>query len=103
MNYIIIGLSALVVISFFLPWVKGTGSIVKPVEDSTKAIQDLKLTKETAKTTRGVVDTLTETLAAISLKRTLAGYQIPTSKNKGIKRIGIVRYLLYSLPLVAIL
>ncbi|UCD55297.1 MAG: hypothetical protein JSV93_00430, partial [Candidatus Omnitrophota bacterium] len=44
-----------------------------------------------------------ETLAAISLKRTLAGYQIPTSKNKGIKRIGIVRYLLYTLPLVAIL
>lgn len=89
-----------------MPWVKGAGSIVKPVDDSTKPIQNVEPTgmvKETIKTTRGIIDTLTETLVPIKLKRTLAGYQIPISDNKDIKRIGAVVYFLYALPVIAIL
>lgn len=106
LNFIIICFSVLAVVSFFMPWVNGAGSIVKPVDDSTKPIQNLEptgVTKGTVKTTRGIIDTLTETLISIRLKRTLAGYQIPISKNKGIKRIGAAIYLLYTLPFMAVL
>lgn len=106
LSFIIVFFSILAVAAFFMPWVKGAGSIVKPVDDSTKPIQDLEPTgmaRETVKTTKGIIDTLTGTLVPIKLKRTLAGYQIPISEDKAIKRIGAVVYFLYILPVIAIL
>ena len=106
LSFIIICFSILAMLAFFMPWVKGAGSIVKPLDDSTKPIQDLEPTgiaSGTVKATKGVIDTLTETLAPIKLKRTLTGYQIPIRENGGIKRIGGVVYLLYALPVIAIL
>lgn len=106
LNPIIICFSVLTVVAFFMPWIKGAGSIAKPIDDSTKAIQDLEptgVTKGIVKTTKGIADILTETLTPIRLKHTLAGYQIPISGNKEIKRIGPVVYLLYTLPVVAII
>ncbi len=106
LSFIIVFFSILAVVAFFMPWVKGAGSIVKPVDDSTKPIQNVEPTgmvKETIKTTRDIIDTLTETLVPIKLKRTLAGYQIPISDDKAIKRIGAVVYFLYALPIIAIL
>lgn len=88
-----------------MPWIKGAGSIVKPLGDSTKVIQELEPTgaaKGTVKVGRGIVDAVTETITPIKLKKTLKGYQIPLSKNKEIKQIGPGIYLLYLLPILGI-
>ena len=106
LKFIIAFFSLLAVVAFFMPWIKGAGSTVKPVDDSTRAVQDLEptgVTKGAIKVTKGIVDILTETLTPIRLKQTLAGYQIPISKNKQIKKIGVVIYLLYALPVAAII
>jgi len=106
LNFIIICFSVLVVVSFFMPWVKGAGSIAKPVDDTTKPIQELEPTgvaKGTVKTGKGVIDALTETVTPIKLKQTLAGYQIPISKDENIRKVGGVIYSLYTLPFAAIL
>lgn len=106
LKFIIISFSLLAVIAFFMPWIKGAGSIVKPVDDSTKVVRDLEptgITKGAIKTTIGVLDALTEALTPIRLKQTLAGYQIPISKNKQIRKIGAIVYLLYALPVMAII
>ncbi len=88
-----------------MPWIEGAGSMVKPLDDSTKVIQELEPTgaaKETVKVARGIVDVLTETVTPIRLKQALKGYQIAISDNNEIKKIGPGLYLLYLLPILGI-
>lgn len=102
---VVIVIACVAVYSFFMPWVTGEGSLVKPVDDMTKGIQKVDKTHVTQGITmigKGVADTLTQAVIPIKLKKTLAGYQIPIYEYKE-KAIGPKAYFLYVFPAAAII
>jgi hypothetical protein len=89
--------------SFFVPWVAGSGSIVKPLDDGTSFFQKHEPTglfHFFVKTARGTVDTATSIITTIDLERELKGYEIPIAEETTALRPRI--YLIYLLPLVAL-
>ncbi|MFC1703207.1 hypothetical protein ACFL1E_00290 [Candidatus Omnitrophota bacterium] len=102
-SFLIFCVSVVIIIAFFMPWVTGSGSIIKPLADSTKVIQDVDFTgvaKTTVTITKGVVDGFTALFTGKKLKLTLSGYQIPLEFQE---ETGNIVYLLYFLPLFALL
>jgi len=99
-------ISLSIIVAFFMPWVKGEGSIVKSVDDATKRLQEIDqtgLTKSAAQATKDIVDKATETFTPIRLKQTLSGFQIPLVENKSLKEKDAKVYVVYIAPLLAFL
>ena len=104
LNIVIILLSIIVIGAFFMPWVTGSGSLTKPIDDATRIFKKLDITKVTTGVVnfgRKAVDTVTGAISPIELKKILKGYQIPISDNAGIGRIGFKVYFLYVFPISA--
>ncbi|MFH1656052.1 MAG: hypothetical protein ABH954_05535 [Candidatus Omnitrophota bacterium] len=102
-NFIIFCLAVLIIVSFFMPWVQGEASLLKPIEDSTKAIQESDFTglaRGSIKISRKIVDSITQALSGKKLNQTLKGFQIPLVAAEKGRRIV---YLLYIVPVFAIL
>lgn len=87
---------------FFSPWIAGSGSLAKPLDDGTSSLQKGEPTglfKAIIKTAKGTLDIATSIVSPIDLDRELKGYEIPIAEEtEGLKpRI----YLIYILPLMA--
>jgi len=106
LRFIIICVSFSIIVAFFIPWIKGEGSIIKAVDDNTKKLQQVDktgLTKSVVQSTKGIADKVTEQITSIRLKQTLSGLQVTLSKNKSLKKVGAKIYLVYLPPLMALL
>lgn len=103
LSFSIICISVFVIIAFFMPWVSGRGSILEPLNDSTKFIQKIDITgtfKGAVEIAKKTADALTYIFTHKKLNKTIRGFQIPLFMAKS---MGIRVYLLYGVPIAAIL
>ena len=102
-NFLIIIVCLVIMVSFFLPWISGSGSLVKPFDDGTSIIQKAEPTglfRAIVKTAKGTVDAATAIISPIDLNRELKGYEIPIAdETDGLKP---KVYLIYILPFMAL-
>ncbi len=106
LRFVTLCVSISIIVAFFAPWIKGEGSIVKAVDDTTKKLQEIDktgLAKGVVQSAKGITDKATEAFTSIRLKRTLSGFQIPSVKNKSIKKLGAKVNLVYLPPFIAFL
>lgn len=99
-NIIIFCLAVLIAVSFFMPWLEGEGSLLKPLDDSTKSLQKKDITglaKGSITLSKRITDNITQAITKKKLKQTLKGHQIPQAATK--KPISVV-YLLYLVPVL---
>ncbi len=102
-NFLIIIVCLVIMVSFFLPWIAGSGSLAKPFDDGTSMIQKAEPTglfRAIVKTAKGTVDAATAIISPIDLDRELKGYEIPIANETEVLRPKI--YLIYILPFMAL-
>ncbi|MCK4519279.1 MAG: hypothetical protein KAU12_04075, partial [Candidatus Omnitrophica bacterium] len=81
LDFIIVCVCFVIIGAFFAPWVKGAGSLVKPVDDFAgifHRVEPMGILRTLVKTATGTVDAVTGIILPIKLKRVLSGYQITT-------------------------
>ncbi len=103
-NLLIFIICLTIIASFFMPWIAGSGSLAKPLDDSTSIIQNIEPTglfRVMVKTAKGTVDAATALISPINLDRKLKGYEIPIADETEGLRPKI--YLIYILPLIALI
>ncbi len=103
-NFLIFIICLAIIASFFMPWIAGSGSLAKPLDDSTSIIQNVEPTglfRAIVKTAKGTVDAATALISPIDLDRELKGYEIPIADEAEGLRPKI--YLIYILPLMALI
>ena len=97
---VVVGLTVMVV--FFMPWVKGTGSVIEPISDSTRRLWYLDLTGIIRVLVIGIkklVDFVSVIIFRKKLVHILNGFQVPLLMYAA---EGKKAYLLYAVPLSAI-
>ncbi|MCQ9204872.1 MAG: hypothetical protein NG737_00940 [Omnitrophica bacterium] len=102
-SFSIICVSVFVITAFFMPWVSGRGSILEPLDDSTKFIQKIEITgtfKGAVEIAKKTADALTYVFTHKRLNKTIKGFQIPLLMAKS---MGIRVYMLYGVPIAATL
>ncbi len=100
LDFIIVCICFVIIGAFFAPWVKGAGSLVKPVDDAAGIFHRAEPTgilRTLVKTVTGTVDAVTGIILPVKLKRALSGYQMPISEET--KQLRPAIYLMYLLPL----
>lgn len=86
-----------------MPWVSGRGSILEPLDDSTKFIQKIEPTgvfKGALEITKKTVDVFTQIFTRKKLTQSVNGFQLPLAMARS---LGTLVYLLYGIPIVGLL
>jgi len=103
-NAVVIIFSLVIIISFFLPWAHGKGSVAKPIEDVSNQVLKVDPTgvaKTSVKISKGIIDKVTSIGTGVKLEKTLSGFEIALSEDKDIKKMRPLIYGLYVFPVSA--
>ena len=103
LGMLVICTSVLIIVIFFMPWVKARGSILEPLDDTTKIIQRIEFTgvlRGAIKVTKTTTDFFTEFFTGAKLTQTLSGFQVALRQ---IKEEGPKGGLLYLVPFGALI
>jgi uncharacterized membrane protein YphA (DoxX/SURF4 family) len=98
LGLLVVCTSVLIIVIFFMPWVKARGSILEPLDNTTKIIQRIEFTgvlRGAIKVTKTITDFLTEFFTGAKLTQTLNGFQVALHQ---VKEEGPKGGLLYLVP-----
>jgi hypothetical protein len=103
LNFFIACFSAVIMIAFFMPWVSGRGSLIKPVNDTAMVISQIEPTAIVRRTigfAKNVFDMFTQVVTGKQLHQTFSANTVIWAERKS---IGPLVYLLYIIPGAAVI